>query len=207
MYISRFTYIYIKIRYIHIKIHICISRFAYTYQDSIYTYQNSHVYIKIRYIHIKIHICISRFTYIYQDLHIYIKIRIYISRFIMYIKFHIMKICTCCNEVLLSLINDTADWIQLSFGSCACVNMAGRQSSSAELSHRSDNSDIAVELNESTLTEIVRRVYHSVQSVSEERPNPGNLSANASVEEEMAQRFCYSVSFFLSMALRMASVV
>ena len=68
--------------------------------------------------------------------------------------------------------------------------MAGRQSSSAELSHRSDNSDIAVELNESTLTEIVRRVYHSVQSVSEERPNPGNLSANASVEEEMAQRFC-----------------
>ncbi len=70
------------------------------------------------------------------------------------------------------------------------VNMAGRQSSSAELSHRSDNLDNAVELNESTLTEIVRRVYHSVQSVNEERPNPGNLSANASVEEEMAQRFC-----------------
>ncbi|XP_028409247.1 uncharacterized protein LOC114531834 [Dendronephthya gigantea] len=64
--------------------------------------------------------------------------------------------------------------------------MAGRQSSSANPSGNLDNT---VELNESTLTEIVRRVYDSVQSVSEERPSPENRSTNASVEDELAQRF------------------
>jgi hypothetical protein len=48
-----------------------------------------------------------------------------------------------------------------------------------------------VELNESTITAIVRRVYDSVQSVSEERPSPGTRATinNASVEDEMSQRF------------------
>ena len=76
------------------------------------------------------------------------------------------------------------------WGSRAYVNMAGRPSPSTEPPQRSRNSDHAVELNESTLTEIVRRVYDSVQSISEERPNPVTRSTNASVEEEMAQRFC-----------------
>ena len=77
----------IKIRYIHIKIHIYISRFTYIYQDS-------NIYIKIRiyisrfgyicqdsHIYIKIHIYIYRFTCIYQDSHVYIKIHLHISRF------------------------------------------------------------------------------------------------------------------------------
>ena len=82
----------IKIRYIHMKIHIYISRFTYIYQDS-----NIYIYIKIRHIYmsrfaniyIKIHIYISRFTYIYQDSHIYIKIHIYISRLYIYQDSHI----------------------------------------------------------------------------------------------------------------------
>ncbi len=47
----------------------------------------------------------SIYIYIYIYIYMYIKFLICISRF------RIMKICTCCNEVLLSLINDTADQI------------------------------------------------------------------------------------------------
>ena len=46
----------------------------------------------------------------------------------------------------------------------------------------------SIELNESTLTSIVRRVYDSMQSTSEPRGDPGNLCT--SVEGEMASRFC-----------------
>ena len=46
-------------------------------------------------------------------------------------------------------------------------------------------------LNESTITTIVRRIYDSVQSMSEEKPSSEtrSLSENASVEQEMSQRF------------------
>jgi hypothetical protein len=52
-----------------------------------------------------------------------------------------------------------------------------------------DRPSPTVELNESTITAIVRRVYDSVQSVSEERPSPGTRTTtnNASVEDEMSQ--------------------
>ena len=46
----------------------------------------------------------------------------------------------------------------------------------------------SIELNESMLTSIVRRVYDSMQSTSEPRGDPGNLCT--SVEGEMALRFC-----------------
>ena len=54
-----------------------------------------------------------------------------------------------------------------------------------------DRPSPTVELNESTITAIVRRVYDSVQSVSEERPSPGTRATinNSSVEDEMSQRF------------------
>ena len=44
-------------------------------------------------------------------------------------------------------------------------------------------------LNESTITTIVRRIYNSVQSISEERPPSDTCSTNASIEQEVSQRF------------------
>ena len=44
-------------------------------------------------------------------------------------------------------------------------------------------------LNESTITTIVRRIYDSVQSISEERPLSDTRSTNASIEQEVSQWF------------------
>ena len=60
--------------------------------------------------------------------------------------------------------------------------MADRTSTS-----RTNGSDLL--LNESTITTIVRRIYNSVQSISEEKPPPDTRSTNASIEQEVSQRF------------------
>ena len=60
--------------------------------------------------------------------------------------------------------------------------MADRTSTS-----RTNGSDLL--LNESTITTIVRRIYNSVQSISEEKPPSDTRSTNASIEQEVSQRF------------------
>ena len=67
------------------------------------------------------------------------------------------------------------------------VNMAGRTPTAQPLTCNPEN---AGEINESTLSEIVRRVYESVQTINVETPKPEARPANQSVEEEMARRFC-----------------
>ena len=90
------------------------------------------------------------------------------------------------DKVQLHVIYCTTDQCKTGRPNLRYVNMAGRQSTKL---------DNTAELNESTITAIVRRVYsllNEVQPVSEARTTPNlgvRTNTSNSVEEEMSQQF------------------